>query len=125
MPKYLDVYGGWAGDEERKCSTTGVTEIFGGHLLDAASASQIAGRAVQRGGGVLRLQPRDRGWIANVLFLHRGGLRGDYTSVERQQCLLRDRSQDRHRQAEALGDPTHVDTGTAERGFPSEICSHG
>ena len=42
VPKYLDVYGDsdWAGDEERKRSTTGVAEIFGGHLLDAVSATQ-------------------------------------------------------------------------------------
>ena len=38
----LDVYGAseWAGDEERKRSTIGVAEIFGGHALDAASATQ-------------------------------------------------------------------------------------
>ena len=49
VPKYLDVYGesDWAGDEERKRSTTGVAEIFGGHLLDAVSATQsITGRVV-------------------------------------------------------------------------------
>ena len=42
VPKYLDVYGDsdWAGDEERKRSTTGVAEIFGGHLLDAVSVTQ-------------------------------------------------------------------------------------
>ena len=42
MPEYLDVYGDsdWAGNEERKRSTTGVTEIFGGHPLDAAPATQ-------------------------------------------------------------------------------------
>ena len=42
MPKYLDVYGDsdWAGDEKRKRSTTRETEIFGGHLLDAVSATQ-------------------------------------------------------------------------------------
>ena len=40
--KYLDVYGDsdCAVDEERKRSTTGVAEIFGGHPLDAASATQ-------------------------------------------------------------------------------------
>ena len=51
----------------------------------------------------------------------RRGVRGDAASVERQQCLPLDRPQDRHRQAQALADPTHVDTGTAaERGrlFP-------
>ena len=31
----------------------------------------ITGRAIQRGGGVLRLQPRDRGWTANVSLPHR------------------------------------------------------
>ena len=42
VPKYLDVYGDsdWAGDEERKRSTTGVAEIFGGHLLDSVSVTQ-------------------------------------------------------------------------------------
>ena len=42
VPKYLDVYGDsdWAGDEERKRSTTGVAEVFGGHLLDAVSVTQ-------------------------------------------------------------------------------------
>ena len=42
VPKYLDVYGDsdWDGDEERKRSTTGIAEIFGGHLLDAVSATQ-------------------------------------------------------------------------------------
>ena len=42
VPKYLDVHGDsdWAGDEERKRSTTGVAEIFGGHLLDAVSVTQ-------------------------------------------------------------------------------------
>ena len=42
VPKYLDVYGDsdWAGDEERKRSTTGVAEIFRGHLLDAVSVTQ-------------------------------------------------------------------------------------
>ena len=32
--------GDWAGNEDRKRSTTGVAEIFGGHPLDAASATQ-------------------------------------------------------------------------------------
>ena len=32
--------GDWAGDEERKRSTTGVAEIFRGHPLDAASGTQ-------------------------------------------------------------------------------------
>ena len=36
MPKYLEVHG----DEEVKRSITGVTVIFGGHPLDAASATQ-------------------------------------------------------------------------------------
>ena len=42
VPKYLDVYGDsdWTGDEERKRSTTGVVEIFVGHLLDAVSVTQ-------------------------------------------------------------------------------------
>ena len=42
VPMYLDVYGDsdWAGDEERKRSTTSVAEIFGGHLLDAVSVTQ-------------------------------------------------------------------------------------
>ena len=42
VPEYLDVYGvsDWAGDEERKRSTTGVAKIFGGHQVDAASATQ-------------------------------------------------------------------------------------
>ena len=42
VPKFLDVYGDsdWAGDEERKRSTTVVAEIFGGHLLDAVSVTQ-------------------------------------------------------------------------------------
>ena len=42
VPTYLDVYGDsdWAGDEERKRSTTGVAESFGDHLLDAVSAAQ-------------------------------------------------------------------------------------
>ena len=42
VPKYLDVYGDsdWAGDEERKRSTTGVAEVFGSHLLDAVSVTQ-------------------------------------------------------------------------------------
>ena len=94
VPKYLYGDGDWAGDEERKRSTTGVTEIIGGHPLDA-----IAGRAVWRGGGVLRLQPRDRVWIANVPLPDRGVLRGDSTSVVRLQFLPRDCPQDRHRQA--------------------------
>ena len=86
----------------------------------------IAGRPVWRRGGVLRLQPRDRGWAANVSLLDRGGLRGDSTSVERQQCLPRDRPQDRHKQAQALRDSTHVNTGrAAERGVLCEGCSHG
>ena len=126
MPKYLDVYGDsdWAGDEERKRSTTGVAEIFGGHLVDAVSADTITGRAVQRGGGVLCLQPRHRGWTANVSLPDRGGIRGDSASVERQQRLPRDRPQYRHRQAQALGDPTHVGTGaTAERRVLAEGCS--
>ena len=39
---YLDVYGDsdWAGDEERKRSTTEVTEIFGCHLFDDGSATR-------------------------------------------------------------------------------------
>ena len=42
VPKYLDVYGDsdWAGDEDRKRSTTRVAEIFGDHLLDAVSVTQ-------------------------------------------------------------------------------------
>ena len=42
LPEYLDVYGvsDWASDEERKRSTTGVAKIFGGHQVDAASATQ-------------------------------------------------------------------------------------
>ena len=69
-------------------------------------------------GGFLRLQPRHRGWTANVSLPERGGVRGDSASVERQQRLPRDCPQDRHRQAQSLGDPTHVGTGaTAERGF--------
>ena len=42
VPKYLDVYGDsdWAGDEERKRSTTGVAEIFASHLLDTVSVTQ-------------------------------------------------------------------------------------
>ena len=41
--KYLDVYGDsdWAGDEERTRSSTAVTEIFRGHPLDSASATQL------------------------------------------------------------------------------------
>ena len=40
-PKNLDVCGDsdWAGDEEWKRSATGVTKLFGGHPLDAASAT--------------------------------------------------------------------------------------
>ena len=53
-----------------------------------------------------------------MLLLDRGGLQGDSASVERQQRLPWDRPQNRLRQAQALGDPTHVDTGaTAEREF--------
>ena len=41
VPKYLDVYGDidWTGDEVRKRSTTGVTEIFDGQPFDAASTT--------------------------------------------------------------------------------------
>ena len=105
VPKYLDVYGDsdWAGDEERKRSTTGVAEIFGGHFLDAVSVTQ----SLVALSGVLRLQPRHRGWTADVSFPDRGGLQGGSASVE------------------ALGDPTHVDTGAAaERGVPVEGCSY-
>ena len=85
----------------------------------------IACRAIQRGGGALRLQPRHRGWIANVSLPDRGGLRGGSASVERQQCLPLNRPQNRLRKAQALGDPTHVDTGAAaERRVPVEGCSY-
>ena len=99
----LGVYGDsdWAGGEERKRSTAGVATTFGGHPIDTASATQWLGRAVQRGGGALRLQLQDR--TANVPLPDRGGLRGDSASVERQQCLPRDRLQARHRQAQTLG----------------------
>ena len=73
----------------------------------------IAGCATQRGGGVLRLQPRHRGWTADGSLPDRGGLQDDSASVERQQRLPWDRPQYRLRQAQALGDPTHVDTGAA------------
>ena len=37
----------------------------------------------------------NRGWTANVPLPDRGGLRGDFTSVERRQRVPRDRPQDR------------------------------
>ena len=63
--KYLDVYGDndWAGDDERKRSTTGVTKIFGGHPLDAASATNRWSRcpARRRSSTLATAGPR---WIA-------------------------------------------------------------
>ena len=78
VPKYLDVFSDicWASDEERKRSTTGVAEMFGGHPPRSVGDA-ITGRAVWRGGGVLRLQPRDRGWTGNVPLADRGVLRGE------------------------------------------------
>ena len=117
--KYLDVYGDsdWAGDEERKRSTTGVDLCWSPARRCVGDA--IAGRAVQRGGGVLRLQPRDRRWTANVPIPERCGLRCDATSVESAVPAAGSST------GKALGDPTHVDTGTAAgmRVIP-EVCPH-
>ena len=88
-PKCLDVYGDsdWAGDEERKRSTTGVKEIFGGHPLDAASATQSLVPLSSAEAEFCACNRGTAGGLQTCHFLDRGGLRGDSVSVERQQCL--------------------------------------
>ena len=80
--RLVDVYGDsdCAVNEERKRSTTGVAEIFGGHPLDAASATQSL---VALSSAEAEFHACNRGWSANVPLPDRGGLRGDSTSVER------------------------------------------
>ena len=99
VPKYLDVYGDsdWAGDEEWKRSTLELqrsSEVIRSTMRRRRNRwSRCSAR--RRSSMLPTAGPR----MANVSVPDRGGLRGDFTSVERQQCLPRDHPQARHKQA--------------------------
>ena len=95
---HLDVFGDndWAGDEERKRSTTEVTEIFGCHLFDDESATRSL---VALSSAEAEFHACNRGTAGGLQTCHfLTGFRGDSASVERQQRLPRHRLQDRVRQ---------------------------
>ena len=83
VPKYLDVYGDsdWAGDEERKRSTTGVAEIFGGHLLDAVSVTQPLVSLSSAEAEFYACNRGTAGGLHTCHFLTEAGLQGGSASV--------------------------------------------
>ena len=127
VPKYPDVYGDsdWAGDQERKRSTTGAAEIFEGHMLDAVSVTQSLVALSSAEAEFYACNRGTAGGLQTCHFLTEAG----YKVVPRvwsdsSACrgIVRRTGSGRLRH---VGDPTHVDTGAAaEREVPVEGCSY-
>ena len=124
MPKCLDIYGDsdWA-DEERKRSTTGVTEIFGGHPLDAASATQSL---IALSGAEAEFYACNRGTAGGLQtrrvtrLFHESG--ASAVLATQSPAVARRQGTGRLRHLEIR----HMWTRTAAEGrVPAEVCSHG